>query len=174
VSRDFCLWFFSWISFPPAPEYPIRTVWNFFENSWIRKSRCTTGINDTGGKFATGINDTSTKDNGSKFATGVNNTGGKQWEQLSDCWQLKMNLKKKIYLYDNSTTQRCPKEIKRKFFWFKIFSICHPCQWHRWCILSCEYLNKFTNKFETALIGGLGETDLCRETEDENLMALSL
>ncbi len=29
----FCFWFFSWISPPPAPEYPIRTVTNFFENS---------------------------------------------------------------------------------------------------------------------------------------------
>ncbi len=29
----FCFSFFSWISFPPAPEYPIRTVSNFFENS---------------------------------------------------------------------------------------------------------------------------------------------
>ncbi len=29
----FCFWFFSWIIFPPAPEYPIRTVSNFFENS---------------------------------------------------------------------------------------------------------------------------------------------
>jgi hypothetical protein len=29
----FCFWFFSWISFPPAPEYPIRIVSNFFENS---------------------------------------------------------------------------------------------------------------------------------------------
>ncbi len=29
----FCYWFFLWISFPPAPEYPIRTVSNFFENS---------------------------------------------------------------------------------------------------------------------------------------------
>ncbi len=29
----FCFWFFSWISFPPAPEYPIRTVSNFFKNS---------------------------------------------------------------------------------------------------------------------------------------------
>ncbi len=32
----FCFWFFSWISFPsfpPAPEYPIGTVSNFFENS---------------------------------------------------------------------------------------------------------------------------------------------
>ncbi len=33
VSRDFCYWFFSEISFPPAPEYPIRTVSNFCENS---------------------------------------------------------------------------------------------------------------------------------------------
>jgi hypothetical protein len=38
------------------------------------------GINDTGGKFAT------------IFATVVD-TGGKQWEQLSNCWQLKMYLK---------------------------------------------------------------------------------
>jgi hypothetical protein len=29
----FRFWFFSSISFPPAPEYPIRTVSNFFENS---------------------------------------------------------------------------------------------------------------------------------------------
>jgi hypothetical protein len=35
----------------------------------IRYSRCTTSINDTGGKFATGVKD----------------TGGKQWEQLSNC-----------------------------------------------------------------------------------------
>jgi hypothetical protein len=38
----------------------------------IRESRCTTGINNTGGKFANGINDT-----GGKFATAVNDTGGK-------------------------------------------------------------------------------------------------
>ncbi len=38
----------------------------------IRESRCTTGINDTGGKIAASINDT-----GGKFATGINDTGGK-------------------------------------------------------------------------------------------------
>jgi hypothetical protein len=32
-------------------------------------------------------------DTGGKFATVVNDTGGKQWEQLSNCLQLKMNLK---------------------------------------------------------------------------------
>ncbi len=29
----FCFWFFSWISFPQAPEYTIRAVLNFSENS---------------------------------------------------------------------------------------------------------------------------------------------
>ncbi len=29
----FRFWFFSSISFPPAPEYPIRTISNFFKNS---------------------------------------------------------------------------------------------------------------------------------------------
>ncbi len=33
VSRDFFFWFFSWISFPQAPENTIRPVSNFFENS---------------------------------------------------------------------------------------------------------------------------------------------
>ncbi len=74
VSRDFLLLVFLWKSFPPAPEYPIRTVSNFFENSrrysqvkmhhrcqrhrWQICHRCqwhrwqiAAGINDTGGKF---------------------------------------------------------------------------------------------------------------------------
>jgi hypothetical protein len=29
----FCFWFFSWSSFPQAPEYTIRAVSNIFENS---------------------------------------------------------------------------------------------------------------------------------------------
>jgi hypothetical protein len=71
--------------FPPALEYTIRTVSNFFENS-LRYSQVppvsTTpeanfatrfaSVVDTGGKFSTGVSDT-----GGKFATGVNDTGGK-------------------------------------------------------------------------------------------------
>jgi hypothetical protein len=38
----------------------------------------TTGINDTGGKFATSF--TSVVATGGKFATGVVDTGGKQWD----------------------------------------------------------------------------------------------
>jgi hypothetical protein len=40
--------------------------------------------NDTGGKFAAGINDT-----GGKFATGVNDTGGKLWKQYQTAYTLK-------------------------------------------------------------------------------------
>jgi hypothetical protein len=29
----FCFWFFSCISYPQAPDYTIRAVLNFFENS---------------------------------------------------------------------------------------------------------------------------------------------
>ncbi len=34
----------------------------------------------------------------------------------------------------------------------KIISIGHLCQWHKWCTLTCEYLRKFSKKFETALM----------------------
>ncbi len=42
--------FFSWISFPQAPEYAIRAISNFFENL-RRGSRFTTGVVDTGDKW---------------------------------------------------------------------------------------------------------------------------
>jgi hypothetical protein len=52
VSRDFLLLVFSRSSFPSAPEYSIKTVMNFSKiRGDIYKSRCTTGINNTGGKF---------------------------------------------------------------------------------------------------------------------------
>ncbi len=68
--------FFSSISFPQAPEYPIRAVSNFFENSRknsqlmlanlppvvatpaVPLGKFTAGVVDTGGKFATGVVDT--------------------------------------------------------------------------------------------------------------------
>ena len=59
--------------FPPSPRVLHLDRFNFFQKlAEIRKSRCTTGINDTGGKFATGVNDT-----GGKIAAGINDTGGK-------------------------------------------------------------------------------------------------
>jgi hypothetical protein len=75
-----------------------------------------TGVNDTGGKFDAGVNDT-----GGKFAAGVNDTGGKlppasttlaTMGLISGCRYLKVNLKAKMYIYVNSTIQRCPQIIK--------------------------------------------------------------
>jgi hypothetical protein len=171
VARDYLFQIFSWITSPK----PLKiTLWIFSKiRGDFRKSRCPTGINDTGCKFVTGVNNTdrktSTSINGtsSKFATGINDTGDKfchqfrwccwyrlqishrcqrcRWQTMgiiSDCWQLKLNLKEIFFLYADSTTQRCKgvQKIQWKLFCLKIFSICHRCQRHRWCTLSCEYL----------------------------------
>jgi hypothetical protein len=64
---------FSRIIFPQAPENNTWVISNFLIRRDIRNSRCTTGINDTGGDFATGVND----------------TGGKQWEQYQTADNLK-------------------------------------------------------------------------------------
>jgi hypothetical protein len=50
----------------------------------IRRSRCTTGVSDTGGKVANSVNYTS-----DKFATGINDFGNKQWEQYQTADTLK-------------------------------------------------------------------------------------
>jgi hypothetical protein len=65
VSRDFLLLVFFMNQFPPIPSIPLGQIRIFSKiHGDIRKSRCTTRINDTGfasvvktsGKFATGGN----------------------------------------------------------------------------------------------------------------------
>jgi hypothetical protein len=91
--------------FPPAPEHPIRTVSNFFENSqryllvkvhhryqrhWYQGHRrqisapSSASVAATDGKFATGFNDT-----GGKFAVSVNGIGGKFMEKYQAADSLK-------------------------------------------------------------------------------------
>ncbi len=86
--------------FSPSPRVSHQDRFEFFAKirGDIRKSRCTTGINHSGGKIAAGINDT-----GGKFATGINNTsfatsfasvvdtGGKYWEQYQTAETLKVH-----------------------------------------------------------------------------------
>ncbi len=127
----FCFWFFS-LSVSPQPQsIPLRSFQIFrifpeiFASQGAPPKSTTPAAN-----FSTSFPCVVDIDTGGKFATGVNDTGGIQYEQLS--------------------SQRCPKEIKH--FWRKIFSICHRCQRHRWCTLSCEYLREFSKKFETALM----------------------
>jgi hypothetical protein len=77
VSRDILLQVFFKKHFLQAPEINSRVIMDFFKiRGDIHDSKCTTGIND--GKFATStaglidINET-----GGKFATGIKDTGGK-------------------------------------------------------------------------------------------------
>jgi hypothetical protein len=58
-------------------------------------SRCTTGINNTDGKFATCVNNTNSgklplvsKTPAVNFAVGVKDTGGKLMGTISDCYML--------------------------------------------------------------------------------------
>jgi hypothetical protein len=59
----------------------MRVISNFLKiRGDIRQSKCTTGVNDTGGKIAAGINDTA-----GNFATGINDTGCKFCHQFRLC-----------------------------------------------------------------------------------------
>ena len=73
-SRVFLLPVFFMNQFPPSSRVFHLDRFRIFSKirGDIRKSRCTTGVNDTGGKIAAGINDA-----GGKFATGISDTGGK-------------------------------------------------------------------------------------------------
>jgi hypothetical protein len=58
----FCFWFFYESVSPQPQSIPLGPFQIFSKiRGDIRKSRCTTGVNDTGGKFATGVNDTGGK-----------------------------------------------------------------------------------------------------------------
>ncbi len=163
------------------------------------------GIKETGGKFATGINNTSGKILPSVplvlFIPLANLSQCQryrrkicyrwkicyrcQWRRwpyqrprrqichrcqkmglISDCWQLKVNLKEKIYPYANSTTQRCPKEIMKTFLVEDFFHL-------PWAANISGNFRKIWNG-PNGVIRGLGETDPCRKSEVQNLVALSL
>ncbi len=140
VWQDFLCQVFFKNHLPQAPENNIGVILIF---SKIRRDnckwRCTTSINNTGGKFATGINHT-----GGKFCHRYRWCCWYQWKifnrcqrykrqifrrcqrhqwqivagitwwqimgTVSGCWHVKVNLKEKIYLYVYSTTQRCFKK----------------------------------------------------------------
>jgi hypothetical protein len=82
VSRDFLIQFFHESSSPNTMKIKFWSFHKFWKICGdIRKSMCTTGINDSGGKFAKGINDTGGKFVplmllilGGKYARGINNS----------------------------------------------------------------------------------------------------
>jgi hypothetical protein len=122
MSRDFLIMVFFMNQFHPSPRDHFKYFGKFADIFTSQGAPPVSTIlvanlpqvSNVSTSFASVVN------TGGKFATGINDTGGKQWEQLSNCIQLKMNLKKKTFLYANSTIQRCQKRLK-------IFSICHRC-----------------------------------------------
>ncbi len=58
-----------------------------------------------------------------------------------------------------------------KFFWLKIFVICHRCQRHRWSTLSYKYLCDFWKKFEMILMGysGAGGKLIHKKTQKQKI-----
>ncbi len=105
----FWFWFFSWISFLPAPEYGtvflrlFKFVWKFaniFTSQGAPPVSRTTVTNlppvsTTLAENLPPVSTTRVANFSTSFASVVD-TGSKRWEQLSNCWQLKMNLKKKL------------------------------------------------------------------------------
>ncbi len=67
---------------------------------------------------------------------------------ISGCRHHEVNLRAKIYIYVNSTTQTCPKQMIKIFLFENFFHLPR----HQWCTLSCEYLCEFSKKFEMALM----------------------
>ncbi len=127
----------------------------------------TTGVVDTGGKFATCVNDS-----GSKFCSRCQRH---RWRiigtEISDFWHLKVKLKEKIYLYFNSTTQRCPHKIIKTFlievfFYLPLVSTKLMVHLEPW--ISSQIVD--TN----VIFRDLGKTDSWKKPKVENLVALSL
>jgi hypothetical protein len=65
---------------------------------------------------------------------------------ISGCRYLKVNLKAKIYIYVNSTIQRCPSKIIKIFLIEVFFHL--PLV----SLTPGEYLREFSKKFEMALM----------------------
>jgi hypothetical protein len=100
---------------------------------------------------------------------------------ISGCRHLTVNLKAKIYIYVNSTTQRCPNKFI-KIFLFEGFFHLPPVSLTPVALtpvanlelrISPRIFEKIRNG-PNGIIRGLGETDSRKKPEAKNLVTLSL
>ncbi len=171
---------------PAANLQPVSTTpaANFATNS-----PC---VVDTGGKFDTGVNDA-----GGKLppvsTTPVANCHRYQrhrrqicrrcqWHRwqimgtISGCWDLKVNLKAKIYINVSSTTQRWPKKIIKNFLIEDFFHL-PPVSLTPVANLELPISPRIFEKIQNGLNGilwGWGETDSWKEPKAKILVTLSL
>ncbi len=83
---------------------------------------------------------------------------------ISDNFHLKVKLKEKVYLYVNSSTQRCPYKINKTF-------LIEDSGGAPWAFQ--EFSEKILNG-PNGILRGLGETDSWKKPEVKNLVVLSL
>jgi hypothetical protein len=168
--------FFSWITFPQAPEITLGSF-QFFSKirGDIRKSRCTTGvidtgINDTGGKFC--------HQRCQRYRRHICHRCHHPWHRQQICyrcywhrWQImgtisgcrhhKVNLKAKIYIYVDSCTQRCSNKIIKIFLiedFFHLPPVSTTPLVHFELRISPRIFEKIWNS-PNGTLRGLGETD---------------
>ncbi len=144
----FCFRFFSWIIFPQAPEYNNRVIWNFFK-TLRRYSQVK--VHQRYPRHRWQI----LPQVPLVLLIPVANSGNN-----IRLLTTKRELKGKIYLYVNSTTQRCSKKIIKTFLIVRFFRL-PAVSWHWWCTLSCEYLCVFEKirNGPNGILRDLGETD---------------
>ena len=95
---------------------------------------------------------------------------------ISGCRYLKVNLKVKMYIYVNSTTQRCPNKII-KIFQLEGFFHLPPVSLTPVANLELRIFPRIFEKIRNGtngIIRGLGETDSRKNPEAKNLVTLSL
>ncbi len=132
-----------------------------------------TGVNNTGGKFATAVNDT-----GGKLPL-VSTTPAANlviMVTISGCRHFKVNLKAKIYIYVYSTTQRYPNKITKIFLLEGFFHL-PPVSLTPVANLELRISPRIFEKIRNdpnGKIRGLGETDSRKKPEAKNLVTLSL
>ena len=95
---------------------------------------------------------------------------------ISGCRYLKVNLKAKMYICVNSTTQRCPNKII-KTFWIEDFFHLPPVSTTPVVNLELRISPRIFEKTRNGpndIIRGLGETVSGKKLEAKNLVTLSL
>ncbi len=176
----FDFWFFSWISFPQAPDYTNRAISNFFEKSrrysqlkvhhrcqWHRWQMAKIFKQKNCNYFVW-----------APLGSRVNiyiNFGLQVYFKMSAAWYCSHYLQpvsttpvanlppvSLIPVAIINNTSETGGKICRKSNWHRRqfcrrcrwhrWQICLRCRWYRWCTLTCEYLREFLKKFETVLI----------------------
>ncbi len=153
---DFC--FFSWNSFPQAPEYTNRAVSNFFENSRRYSQlkvhhRCRWHRWQMAKIFKLkNFNYFVWTPLGSRVNIYINFCLQVQFKMLQPdivpiichrCHWHRWQICRRRRWHRQQFCRRCR--------WHR-WQICHRCRWYRWCTLTCDYLREFSKKFETVLM----------------------